>query len=57
MTPAAALLAIRELVEAAEAAGWDTTENKDVLQRGRDAYASLRDTFEELSAIQRRIVT
>lgn len=57
MNPAAALLAIRELVEAAEAAGWDTTENKEILQRGRDAYASLRDTFEALSAIQRRIVT
>lgn len=35
------LCAIQELIAAAEAAGWDTTENKKVLDAGRDAYAAL----------------
>jgi hypothetical protein len=33
--------AIRELIVAAESAGWDVTENKDVLQNARDAFAAL----------------
>lgn len=37
------LASFRDLVEAAEAAGWDTTENKEILQRGRDAYAALAE--------------
>lgn len=35
------LLIFRELVEAAEMAGWDLTENKDLLNRARDACAAL----------------
>jgi hypothetical protein len=45
-TPETILQAVRDLVEAAEAAGWDGTDNDDVLNRGRDAYAALRDFFE-----------
>lgn len=33
--------AFRDLVVAAEAAGWDIGENKDVLQRARDGFAAL----------------
>jgi hypothetical protein len=35
------LLAFRDLVEAAEAAGWDIGENAALLNRARDAYAAL----------------
>lgn len=38
------IAAIRDLVEAAEEAGWDITENKNILDRGRDAYAMLQKT-------------
>lgn len=57
MTLAAALAAIRELVQAAEAAGWDTTENKEILQRGREAYAGLEEVFAALERLQMRIVS
>lgn len=33
--------AIRDLVAAAEASGWDTTENAPILNRAREAYAAL----------------
>lgn len=36
-----ALMAMRDLVVAAEAAGWDLTENKTVLDRARDGLAAL----------------
>jgi hypothetical protein len=43
MTPSKVLDAIRELVIAAEEAGWDAIPgNKEILQRGRDAYADLQ---------------
>lgn len=43
MSARATLFAIRELVEAAEAQGWDTIPDlKPVLDKGRDAYADLR---------------
>lgn len=42
MTPAQVLRAIRELVAAAEEAGWDVTENAAILNNGRDAYAALQ---------------
>jgi hypothetical protein len=35
------LLAFRELVEAAEAAGWDVGDNKDLLDRARASHAAL----------------
>lgn len=43
MTSAQVLLAIRELVEAAEEQGWDSLPDlKPVLDAGRDAYAALQ---------------
>lgn len=44
-TPESILIALRDLVAAAEEAGWDTTENREVLDKGREAYAALRDFF------------
>lgn len=43
--PESILIALRDLVAAAEEAGWDTTENREVLDDGRQAYAALRDFF------------
>lgn len=42
MSPSEVLDAIRDLVSAAEEAGWDIGENREILQRGRDAYADLQ---------------
>jgi len=39
------LNAIRALVAAAEEAGWDNSENADVLNAGREAYAVLVDVM------------
>ena len=52
MSPAEVLAAIRDLVEQAEADGWDVMEsNREILQRGRDAYAALQtvmaDAFDQ----------
>jgi hypothetical protein len=41
MRPSECLRALRDLVGAAEQAGWDTTENKAVLDNGREALADL----------------
>lgn len=42
MTPAAALAAIRDMVEAAEMQGWDVVPDlKPALDAGREAYAAL----------------
>lgn len=35
--------AFRDLIEAAEAAGWDIGQNKGVLDRARDGFTSLVD--------------
>ena len=40
--PQAVLDAVRDIVVAAEEAGWDIGENREILQRGRDAYADLQ---------------
>ena len=45
-TPEKILQAVRDLVEAAESAGWDFGDNRSVLDKGREAYAALRDFFE-----------
>lgn len=43
MSPREVLDAIRDLVEQAEADGWDViSDNREILQRGRDAYAALQ---------------
>ncbi len=43
MSPAEVLDAIRGLVAAAEEQGWDLIPgNREILQRGRDAYADLQ---------------
>jgi hypothetical protein len=41
MTPSEILIAIRDLVAAAEEAGWDQ-DNPEILNRGREAHASLQ---------------
>lgn len=43
--PASIMIAFRDLVAAAEEAGWDTTENRETLDKGRDAYAALKSFF------------
>ena len=43
--PASILTAFRDLVAAAEEAGWDTTENRETLDQGREAYAALKAFF------------
>jgi hypothetical protein len=37
--------ALRDIVAAAEMAGWDIGENTETLQRGRDALAALREEW------------
>lgn len=39
------IAAIRGLLEAAEAAGWDVTENAPILQAARDAFAALAGQY------------
>lgn len=49
--PASILTAIRDLVAAAEEAGWDTTENRETLDKGREAYAALKAFFADDEAM------
>jgi hypothetical protein len=42
MSATEAMNAIRDLVIAAEAAGWDNTDNSEILERAQEAYAALR---------------
>lgn len=43
--------AFSELVGAAEMDGWDTTENKDVLNTARDAQAALAGAVEGMAVV------
>ena len=54
-TPAKILIAFRDLVSAAEEAGWDTTDNSKVLDKGRDAYAALKDFLGDDEEVDRLI--
>lgn len=45
MEPIETLNAIRDLIAAAEEAGWDVGENSDVLNAAREAYAALQDVM------------
>lgn len=47
------LIAFRDLIEAAEGAGWDLDQNSAVLDRARRAYAQAGAVVSEISAARR----
>ena len=54
--PAEILIAFRDLVSAAEEAGWDTIPgNSEILDKGRDTYAALKDFLSDDEEVGRLI--